>query len=63
MKRLDGKKLLIVSSDSSDISFVEAAKSLGAYVICCDRYTDYKISPPRPWRMKPGIWTILTSKG
>lgn len=47
MKRLDGKKLLIVSSDSSDISFVEAAKSLGAYVICCDRYTDYKISPAK----------------
>lgn len=47
MERLDGKKILIVSSDSSDISLVEAAKALGAYVICCDRYTDYRISPAK----------------
>ena len=37
MERLGGKKLLIVSSDSSDESFVEAAKALGVYVVCCDK--------------------------
>ena len=33
MERLGGKKLLIVSSDSSDESFVEAAKALGLYAV------------------------------
>lgn len=41
------KKLLIVSSDSSDESFVEAAKALGVYVVCCDKYSDYKVSPAK----------------
>ncbi|MCI8513121.1 MAG: ATP-grasp domain-containing protein [Lachnospiraceae bacterium] len=47
MERLDGKKILIISSDSSDVSLVEAAKSLGVYAICCDRYTDHRISPAK----------------
>lgn len=46
-KSLSGKKLLIISSDGNDIPLVEAGKSLGAYVICCDKYTDYKVSPAK----------------
>ena len=47
MKRLDGKKLLVISSDSNDLVFVQAAKELGAYVVCCDRYTDWELSPAK----------------
>ena len=47
MERLDGKKILVISSDSSDESFVEAAKALGAYVVCCDKYSDYRVSPAK----------------
>ena len=47
MQSLKGKRLLIISSDSSDIEFVKAAKELGVYVICCDRYTDWNISPAK----------------
>lgn len=44
MKKMTGKKLLVISSDGSDITFVDAARELGAHVICCDRYTDYSRS-------------------
>lgn len=47
MKLLKGKKLLVVSSDGSDMTFVNAAKALGVYVICCDRYSDWDISPAK----------------
>jgi len=47
MKNLTGKKLLVISSDGSDITFVNAARELGVYVICCDRYTDYSRSPAK----------------
>lgn len=47
MQILNGKRLLVVSSDSSDITFVEAAKELGVYVVCCDKYTDWNISPAK----------------
>lgn len=47
MESLNGKKLLVISSDSSDIEFVKAAKDLGVYVICCDRYADWKKSPAK----------------
>ena len=47
MQSLKGKKLLVISSDSSDIEFVEAANSLGVYVVCCDRYSDWNISPAK----------------
>lgn len=49
MKNLNGKKILIISSDSNDISFVKAAKELGVYTICCDRYTDWKKSPAKAY--------------
>jgi len=44
---LNGKKLLVISSDGSDIAFVDAAKEMGVDVVCCDRYTDWKISPAK----------------
>ena len=47
MKRLDGKKLLIVSSDGADRALLKAGRELGLYVVCCDRYTDYTISPTK----------------
>ena len=39
MKDLHRKKLLIVSSDGSDRALLKAARELGLYVICCDKYT------------------------
>ncbi len=47
MESLKGKKLLVVSSDGSDIEFVNAAKEMGIYVVCCDRYSDWSISPAK----------------
>ena len=41
------KKLLIISSDGNDLPLVEAGRSLGAYIICCDRYSDYSVSPAK----------------
>lgn len=38
MDSLKGKKLLIVSSDGSDRALLKAARELGLYVICCDKY-------------------------
>lgn len=58
MNKMDfaGKKLLIVSSDSSDREFVKAAKEMGIYVVCCDRYTDHKKSPAK--LMADEAWDI-----
>lgn len=47
MQRLDGKKLLIVSSDGADRALLKEGRELGLYIICCDRYTDYTISPTK----------------
>lgn len=47
MKDLKGKKLLVVSSDSNDMSFIQAARDLGLSVICCDRYDNWDISPAK----------------
>lgn len=47
MKSLQGNKLLIISSDGSDLEFVKAAKELGVYVVCCDRYADWNKSPAK----------------
>lgn len=47
MKTLNGKRILVISSDGSDIEFVKAAKEMGMYVICCDRYEDWTISPAK----------------
>jgi len=47
MQDMTGRKLLVISSDGNDITFVNAAHELGAYVICCDRYTDYRRSPAK----------------
>ncbi len=47
MKSLSGKRLLIVSSDGSDIEFVNAAKEMGVYTVCCDRYSDWTKSPAK----------------
>ena len=47
MQSLKGKKLLVVSSDGSDIEFVNAAKEMGIYVVCCDRYSDWSVSPTK----------------
>ncbi len=56
MENLKGKKLLVISSDSSDRSFVKAAKEMGIYVVCCDRYKDWKISPAK--LMADEAWDI-----
>ncbi len=47
MESLKGKKLLVISSDGSDIEFVNAAKDMGIYVVCCDRYSDWSVSPAK----------------
>lgn len=47
MQDLAGKKLLIISSDSNDLSFVQAAREMGVYSVCCDRYEDWSISPAK----------------
>lgn len=46
-EQLRGKKLLVISSDVNDKPFVEAAKEMGVYVICCDRYSDHNVSPAK----------------
>lgn len=56
MKSLDGKKLLVISSDSNDISFVQAAKDMGVYVVCCDRYQDWSLSPAK--QLADEAWNI-----
>ena len=56
MDNLTGKKLLVISSDSSDRSFVKAAKEMGIYVVCCDRYEDWNISPAK--LMADEAWNI-----
>lgn len=56
MEDLRGKKLLIVSSDGSDRALLKAGRELGLYIICCDRYTDYTISPTKA--MADEAWDI-----
>lgn len=56
MRRMQDKKLLVISSDASDMAFVEAARELGAGVICCDRYADWDISPAK--KMADEAWDI-----
>lgn len=47
MGPFEGKKLLIVSSDGADRALLKAGRELGLYIVCCDRYTDYTISPTK----------------
>lgn len=56
MKSLEGKRLLIVSSDGCDIEFVKSAKEMGMYVVCCDRYSDHTISPAK--QLADEAWDI-----
>lgn len=56
MQDLNGKRLLVISSDSNDIAFVNAAKEMGLYVVCCDRYTDWRISPAKA--LADDAWNI-----
>lgn len=56
MKTFDGKKLLVISSDSNDRVFVQAAKELGAYVVCCDRYENWDMSPAK--KIADEAWNI-----
>ncbi len=60
MKDIYGKKLLIISSDGSDRALLKAARELGLYIICCDKYTDYSISPTKA--MADEAWDIDYSK-
>lgn len=60
MKQLTGKKLLVITSDSNDLVFVQAARELGAYVVCCDRYADWEISPAK--KIADEAWDIDYSK-
>ena len=56
MQPMRDKKLLIISSDASDLAFVEAAREMGASVICCDRYEDWNISPAK--KLADEAWDI-----
>lgn len=60
MEKSNGKKLLVISSDRNDIAFVKAAHEMGLYVICCDRYTDWDISPAK--KIADEAWDIDYSK-
>ena len=55
MYNLEGKKILIVSSDGSDRALLKAARELGLYVICCDKY-DATRSPTKA--MADEAWDI-----
>ena len=55
MEDLKGKKLLIVSSDGSDRALLKAARELGLYVICCDKY-DATRSPTKA--MADEAWNL-----
>lgn len=55
MKGLEGKKLLIVSSDGSDRALIKAGRELGLYIICCDKYNS-TISPSKA--MADEAWDI-----
>jgi len=56
MRDLSGKKLLVISSDSNDLVFVQAAHEMGVYVICCDRYDNWDISPAK--KLADEAWNI-----
>lgn len=56
LKRVKGKKLLIISSDGCDIEFINAAREMGLYIVCCDRYSNYDISPAK--KMADEAWNI-----
>ena len=56
MKSLEGKKLLVISSDSNDKVFVQAAKELGVYVVCCDKYENWEMSPAK--KIADEAWNI-----
>lgn len=56
MQPMRDKKLLVISSDASDLAFVEAARELGASVICCDRYEDWNVSPAK--KLADEAWDI-----
>lgn len=56
MRDLKGKKLLVISSDISDVSIVEAAVERGVFVIACDRYADWDRSPAK--KMADLAWDI-----
>lgn len=60
MKQLTGKKLLVITSDSNDLVFVQAAKELGAYVVCCDRYENWDVSPAK--KIADEAWNIDYTK-
>ena len=55
MDSIEGKRLLIVSSDGSDRALLKAARELGLYVICCDMY-DAARSPTKA--MADEAWDI-----
>ena len=55
MENIKGKKLLIVSSDGSDRALLKAARELGLYVICCDKF-DATRSPTKA--MADEAWDI-----
>lgn len=44
---LEGKKLLIIGSDGTELAIVQAAKALGVYTICCDGITDLNKIPAK----------------
>lgn len=60
MTDLSGKKLLVVSGDSNDRVFVETAREMGLYVVCCDGHTDWSRSPAKP--LADEAWDIDYSK-
>ena len=60
MDNIKGKKLLIISSDGSDRALLKAGRELGLYIICCDRYSDYTVSPTKA--MADEAWDIDYSR-
>ncbi len=59
MESVKGKKLLIISSDGSDKALLKAARELGVYIICCDKY-DSTRSPTKA--MADEAWDIDYSR-
>lgn len=56
MKDVQGKRLLIVSSDANDLEIVNAAREMGVYVVCCDRYENWDVSPAK--KAADAAWNV-----
>lgn len=46
-EHLEGKKLLVIGSDTGTMGIIDAAREMGLYIIACDGVTDYSKAPAK----------------